>query len=275
MRATKLLLSASILVSAAACGDDAIYGIDPYQDYEDENVTVINGDDTVPIATGQLDGETCLQLTEDNCVPVNREGKYCNTDSGPVDVVVVNGEVAEVVCYRDSGTNETTVVTTSTGGDVDVPQTANGSVLTFDPATNGVPIEGNVTVDGNNVTVYGNGPDNTIIEGNLIITGNNTRIRGVRVKGNVEISLNTAAILFSVIEGNLVMNYNNSLAAENQVYGNLEVKKNNTILVRNGVAGNLQNDGSGTSCDGNYVIDDANNDKHLDEGEAGAALSCN
>lgn len=275
MRKRLLLPLLCISLLGSACGDDALYGTDPYQNYEDENVTVINGDETVPIATGQLDGETCLQLTEDNCVPVNREGKYCKTATGPVDVVVVNGSVAEVVCYRDSDTNETTVVTTSTGGDVDVPQTANGSVLTFDPATDGVPIEGNVTVDGNNVTVYGNGPDKTIIDGNLVITGNNTRIRGVRVKGNVEISLNTAAILFSVIEGNLVMNYNNSLAAENQIYGNLEVKKNNTILVRNGVAGNLSVDGSGTSCDGNYAITDPDGNKTLDEGEVGAALSCN
>ena len=64
-------------------------------------------------------------------------------------------------------------------------------------------------------------------------------------------------------------------AAENQIYGNLEVKKNNTILVRNGVGGDLQNDGSGTTCDGNYAIDDADDDKTLDEGEKGATLSCN
>lgn len=274
-RNPSLILSLGLLLPA--CGDgDPLFSTDPFQDYEEENVTVINGDETVPIASGRLeDGTTCLQLTEETCVPVERSGRYCNTDSGPVDVVVVNGEVQAVVCYRDSGTAQTTVVVTDTDGNVDLPQTANGAVLTFDPATNGVPIEGNVTVDGNNVTVYGNGPENTIIEGNLVITGNNARIRGVRVKGNVEISLNTAAILFSIIEGNLVMNFNNSLAAENQVYGNLEVKKNNTSLVRNGVAGNLAIEGSGTICDGNYAISDANGNKTLDEGEKGAALNCN
>lgn len=275
MRTLGTSISLCLGLSLIACEKDGIYSTDPFQDYEEENVTIINGDDTVPIATGQLDGETCLQLTAENCVPVDRTGRYCNTDSGPVDVVVANGEVQEVVCYRDSGTSETTVVVTDTSGNVDLPQTANGAVLTFDPATNGVPIEGNVTVDGNNVTVYGNGPENTIINGNLVITGNNARIRGVRVKGNVEISLNTAAILFSIIEGNLVMNFNNSLAAENQVYGNLEVKMNNTSLIRNGVGGNLAIDGAGTICDGNYAIDDANDNKTLDEGEKGAELSCN
>jgi hypothetical protein len=262
------------LVSLLACGDDPLYSTDPFQDYEDGNVTVLNGDDTVPIATGQLDGETCLQLTEETCVPVTRDGRYCKTDQGPVDVVVVDGQVKEVVCYRDSDTTDTTVVVTNTEGGVDLPQTANGAVLTFGPATNGVPIEGDVTVDGNNVTVYGNGPENTIINGDLVISGNNARIRGVRVTGNVSITLNTAAILFSVIEGNLILDMNNSLAAENQVYGNIEVRKNNSTLVRNGVRGNLDIQGSGTICDGNYAITDPNNNKTLDEGETGAALSC-
>ena len=275
MRKLTTALTLASVCSLSACGDDPLYSTDPFQEYDDGNVTVVNGDETVPIATGQLNGETCLQLTEDNCVPVTRDGRYCNSDQGPVDVVVVDGQVKEVVCYRDSDTSKTTVVVTDTEGDVDLPQTANGAVLTFGPETNGIPIEGNVSVDGNNVTVYGNGPENTIINGNLVITGNNARIRGVRVKGNVEISLNTAAILFSVIEGNLVMNHNNSLAAENHVYGNIEVKKNNTTLVRNGVRGGLMIDGSGTICDGNYAISDPNDNKTLDEGEAGAALNCN
>lgn len=252
-----------------ACGDPPppAISMDPHQDYEDENVTVLGGDDRIPIATGQVSqGEDCLQLDDETCVPVDRTGKYCKDGSGPVDVVVVDGEVVQIVCYEDADTTEgPSVVVTSSAGDVEVAQMDNGGVVTFGAETDGVPIEGDVTVDGNNVSVYGNGPDNTIIEGNLTITGNNARVRGIHVMGNVIIDLNTAAFLLSEVDGNVVVRSNNSLVAAVRVHGNVEVPGNNTILVQNEVAGAWQIEGQGSVCDDNVEwVDDA----------AGETLTC-
>jgi hypothetical protein len=266
---------ACALLVLAACEDTQLASTDPYQDYDDMDVTVIGGTEEVPVATGELvDG--CLQVTETECVPVDREGRYCKTDSGPADVIVVDGQIEEVVCYEDTDGAEgtSTVLDGNNDGDVELPQQDNGGVITFDPSTDGVPIVGDVVVDGNDVTLYGNGPDKSIIDGNLLITGNNARVRGVRVTGNVTIELNTAAFVLSVVEGNLVVRYNNCLIAENDVFGNIVIDGNTTVAVGNGVAGNFENNGEGTICEDNFRFSDPNGDKTLGPDEIGEPVDC-
>ncbi len=271
MRITVLLLALSM-----SCEDTHLAREDPYQDYNDEDVTVIGGDEEVPIATGPLTDDGCLQVTETECTPVARDGRYCKTDSGPVDVVVVDGEIQQVVCYEDTdGTAGTsTILDGNNDGNVDIPQQDNGAVITFDPSTDGVPIVGDVTIDGNDVTLYGNGPDKSIIQGNLLITGNNARVRGIRVTGNVTMDLNTAAFLLSVVEGDLIVRYNNCLIAENDVFGNIVIDGNNTLAVHNGVVGNFENNGDTTICQDNFQFTDANGDKLQTDDEAGEPITC-
>lgn len=256
----------------AACGEETQLYQQPYQEYEDETITVIGGDDAVPVATGTTEDD-CLQISDDTCTPISREGQYCKTDSGPVDIIVVDGEVKEVICYEDVDGAPTEVLD-SEAGDVEIAQEENGTVVTFDPSTDGVPIEGDILVDGNDVTLYGNGPDKTIIDGNLRITGNNARIRGVRVTGNVIIDLNTASFVLGVVEGNLEIRFNNCLAAENDVFGNLVNDGNNTILVGNDVGGGLEGSGLGASCQDNRSFDDANMDFIVTDDEVGDPIEC-
>jgi hypothetical protein len=266
-----------LLTFLAACsGDDQLASTDPHNPYEDGATTVIGGDPETPIASGQVNGEGCLQVDEDTCVAVEREGKYCSNDQGPVDAVVVDGEVVEVVCYEDNdgASGPSIIVDSDSDGDIDVPQNQNGAVITFDPATDGQPIAGNVTLDGNNVTLYGNGPDKSIIDGNLIIIGNNARVRGVHVTGNIEIGLNTAAVVFCVVDGNIQISSNNSLIAETDVYGNVQVEGNNCILVNNDVAGGWQITGSNAICDGNMKFADDNMDRVIAAEEKTTALVC-
>jgi hypothetical protein len=264
------------LLVLSACEDTQLAREEPFQEYNDGDVTVIGQDEEVPIATGQLTDEDCLQVTETDCVPVAREGRYCKTDTGPADVIVVDGMVQEVVCYEDTDGTEGTdqILDGNNDGNIDIPQQDNGAVITFDESTNGVPIEGDVVIDGNDVTIYGNGPDKSIINGNLLITGNNARVRGIRVTGNVTIDLNTAALVLSVVEGNLIVEYNNCLIAENDVFGNIVLNGNNTIAVNNGVAGNFEFNGSGTICQDNHKFADANGDKIVTDDEVGAPIEC-
>jgi len=266
-----------LMATLCACGeDDLLSSANPHNPYEDGATTVIGGAPEMPIASGQVNEDGCLAVTESSCITVEREGKNCSTDQGPVDAVVVDGQVVEVVCYEDTdgAQGPSTIVDTDRDGDLDVPQQDNGAVITFDPMTDGAPFVGNVTVDGNNVTLYGNGPDKSIIDGNLLITGNNARVRGVRVTGDVVIDLNTAALVFAVVEGNLTVVSNNSLVAETDVFGDVQVDGNNSILVNNGAAKGWSISGDGATCDGNHAVGDANADRIAQPEEVGSALAC-
>lgn len=268
-----LLLGVSI--GLFGCEGDTLVSTNPYSAYDEEKVTVIGGDTTVPVANGDLSGEGCLQVTEESCIAVDREGPYCKSETGPVDAVLVGGQVAQVVCYSDEAQKGPVEVIDGDGdGDLDIPQNENGSVIIFAGSSDGKPFVGDVVLDANDVTLYGNGPDKSIIQGNLTITGNNARVRGIRVTGNVTIDLNTAALLLSVVEGNLQVQSNNSLVAETAVFGNFTVTGNNTILVGDGTAGNWEITGGGARCERNYRINDENSDRIVGETERGEALSC-
>ena len=270
----KRTLCSALLFLSSGCGDDDVLYQQPYQEYEDGDVTVIGaGDGEARVATGAQDG-ACIEVSGDICTPVERTGQYCKSDSGPVDVIVVDGQVRQVVCYEDSSGDGPEEVLKTDSGNVEVPQQENGSVVTFDESTDGQPIEGNITIDGNDVTLYGNGPDKSIIKGNLTITGNNARIRGIRVTGNVVMELNTAALLLSVVEGNLVIRSNNNLVAENDIFGNLVNDGNNTILVGNDVGQNFEGEGSGAVCQDNFSFDDSNEDQSVSPEERGDLIEC-
>jgi hypothetical protein len=271
----KQWIAIPLLCVAAGCGEsDKLASTDPYKPYMDANVTVIGGDPSKPVATGQLTSQGCLQVTAQNCVAVQRTGQYCKETSGPADVVVVNGMVKEVVCYSTASASMHPTVIKPMGGAVNIPQSSNGAVLTFDPSTDGMVIPGNVTLDANDVTLYGSGPDKSIIGGDLVITGNNARVRGIRVKGNVVIDLNTAALVLSVVEGNLHLGANNALVAETDVFGNVEASGNGELLVGDGCGGGWQIEGHGDSCDHDFAFMDKNSDKIVQMTEQGAALSC-
>jgi hypothetical protein len=243
-----------VLVTGLSACSSSDPSSDPYQPYSDGQVTVIDAETSgVSTATG-LPEEGCLTVADGTCVPVDRTGRYCETGSGPADVIVSGGEVIEIVCYENtsSASGPVTIVDGNLDGNLDIPQQASGGVLLIGQGT----IRGNVTLDGNNVSLYGEGPNRSVIDGNLLVTGNNARVRGIRVTGNVVIELNTASIVLSDIEGNLDIRSNNTLSANNRVLGNLTVTGNNTTLVSNWVQGNLEDDGSNTICDGNRAFTD-------------------
>jgi hypothetical protein len=243
-----------------------------YAPYSERQVAVVGtADESGSVVRGSADlgQDDCLVVGE-QCIPAKRLG--CDRSSGPADVVVRHGQIAYVVCYGD--TNAPTRLITSEGGAVQVPKNASNAVLVFDPATNGVPIEGDVVIDGNNVTLYGNGPDQTIIQGNLIITGNNARVRGITVLGNVVIDKNNTSLVLTRVEGNVILNLNNALVAGCEIFGNLQASFNNHVLIDNGIAGNLELTGNNYTCSGNFRIDDANSNKRVDENERGDSLSC-
>jgi hypothetical protein len=245
-----------------------------FDPHEDENVAVI-GDDAVTVS-GPVGSGDCVQVSENLCVPVDTEGGRCEREGGPVDVIVVDGVVVEVVCFppADDADRATVTVDGNTQGDIDVVQNANNTTVVFDESSNGVPFAGDVNVDGNDVAIYGNGPDNTIIEGDVVISGNNVRLRGVTIAGNLSITLNSAAVVLSRIHGDVLITKNGTVFVENDVYGDFTSTSNGNVLVGNDVQGAWSVGGNGSACDENTAFTDGDGSHGIDDGELGDPLVC-
>jgi hypothetical protein len=212
-------------------------------------------------------GAGCLKGVDGKCVDLSKE--CAPTDK--VDVILdKGGTVVDIVCYP-------TGTTPVSSGEANPPEGrtyANNEVVVLDDKADGDDIDGNVDVDSNNVTLWGNGPEVSVINGNVVLSKNNGVIRGVRIKGNVTLSGNNATLLLSVVEGNILITGNNNVVAATDVFGNIEVSGQNGALVSNRISGEIKNEGSELTCSENVALDDKNGNKTADPGEAGAALSC-
>jgi hypothetical protein len=284
----KLVCGAAILASvAASCGGDE----GTAQEWE---VREAPGDETgygdaevvviAPGGTGQSttyevngDGSGCVQVNADTCVDVaGARGRYCGDADAQADIILnADGEVIDVICYPSpAGGTPIKDVVVETDGGVELPQNANGAVLVFDEATDGVPIEGNVDLESERVVVFGNGVDKTIFAGNLHLASNNARVRGVTVQGNLEVAKNSNnnTVSFCKILGNVSAEGNGFTMANCQVFGNLDIKGNGATLLNIGVAGEWK-PGS-AACDGCYSFEDANDDDLVQDTELGDPLEC-
>ncbi len=240
--------------------------------YEQGRATVIGSDTEGRRIEGSVvvNEDGCI-VVGDDCIPVRGIGQ-CDLESGPLDIVVADGEVQSAVCYGDLA--EPTDVVTNESGDVVLPQNANNAVLVFAPETNGVAIEGDLSVDGNNVTIFGNGPDETIIDGDVALTGNNARIRGVTIKGDLTIGLNNLSAVLVRVEGNVIIEGNNAVLAGSVVFGNLTSGSNNHVLVDNRLRGDLELTGANYTCADNHAFSSDDFTYTLDTEPRGELLVC-
>lgn len=248
-------------------GDSVTYG--------ETSDVVVTADGTTYVVTNE-GGEGCVDIG-DECVDItDAEGRYCDDENAQADVLLdENGDVVSVVCYppADEGTTVTELETDS--GTVELPSNQNGTVITFPAESDGEPLDGNVTLDGERVVLYGNGVDETIINGNIVLASNNARLRGLTVQGNVDVedNANNGSIVLCRIEGNLTVKSNGMTLASCEVYGNVTVDGNGTTLVNIGVQGEWKVSDSSV-CEGCYSFSDENDDKLLQEDEVGEALEC-
>lgn len=252
-------------------GDETGYG-------EDTTVVVTPGDENegTTIVTGDPDTDECIEL-EGACVSLaEAKERECGDASVQADVVVIDGEVVDVICYppKDEGTL-IEEVGRDADGNIELPQNQNGAVIVFSEETNGESIEGDVTLEAERTVLYGNGVDNTILGGNLTMRTNNAQIRGLTVEGNlkVEQTSNNATISFCKVGGNLTVASNGVSVLNCQVFGNVDVTGNNATLINVGVQGEWKVDDS-AFCDGCYSFDDEDGDSLVDTAERGDELLC-
>lgn len=285
---TTLILTTALLIvcSSAACGPDETasgYSVTEgagddtnYGDNTDVVITPGGTQDDQFIVSGEPDGN-CVQI-EDACVEIDEaKGRYCDQDGAQADIILdENGEVLEVVCYPppESGA-PLEEVSVSEDGTVNVPQNASGSVIVFDETTNGEPLEGDITLDAERVSFFGNGVDETIIDGNLSFASNNARARGLTVTGDLSVAKNSNnnAITFCKVHGSVDVQGNGMRLVNCQVFGDVSVAGNGATLVNIGVQGEWDVN-SGASCHGCYSFEDEDEDFIVLEEEQGDPLSC-
>lgn len=164
-------------------------------------------------------------------------------------ILAEDGEVLDVICYK----REVAIV--ELGGDPVASATAgNNTVLVLDGEDDGVDVEGDVTLEGNNAVVFGEGADVSVIGGTLRLEKNNAVVRGVTIKGDVTIDKNNAKLIFTTIEGDLTISGNNTTVAESRVLGEIRVLGVNTVLVQNELATDSVT-GKNLSCNDNVRIE--------------------
>ncbi len=279
VRTTTLLFLA---IMASSCGSDD--ASKQWRVTEGEGGTTTYGQDSTVIVTNDSEviisgnGDGCADISKDVCIDPNQvKEDECGDANAQADIIVVDGQIVEVICYppNDEGTPIEEIALDGEGN-ADIPQNESGTVVIFPEATNGESIPGDITLTAERVSLFGNGVDNTILEGNLIFSSNGSQVRGVTVQGNVTIDgiSNNASLTFCRVHGNLEVIGNGVTVANCTVFGNLVVTGNNTKLVNIGVQGNWEVN-SYELCSGCYSFDDADDDFVVHPDEMGDGLCAN
>lgn len=186
-------------------------------------------------------------------------------------VVDRDGRLLDFVCYPGEATLTVDQVEAQRGA---IAQNQNNTVILLDDLDDGVDVEGDVSVDANNVVIYGESPATAVISGNLTVDGNNALVRGVRIQGDASLIKNGVVLALCVIEGDLVISANNVEVIACDVLGNVTVTGNNVKLLGNRIGGVLSVSANGAACVDNFAVADANGDRVVDDGELGAPLAC-
>lgn len=278
VRATTLLVLA---IFAANCGSDDTSN--QWRITEGKGDTVAYGDDSTVIITDATSdevivsgtGDGCADISKDVCIDPNQvKQEECGDANAQADIIVVDGQIVEVICYppNDEGT-PIEEIAVDADGNAEVPQNESGTVVIFPESTNGESIPGDINLTAERVSLFGNGPENTILEGNLTFSSNNAQVRGVTVQGNVVMDgvSNNTSLTFCSVHGNLEIKANGATVANCTVFGNVVVTGNNTKLINIGVQGNWEVN-SYELCSGCYSFDDADNDLAVHPDEIGDSL---
>lgn len=235
---------------------------DPFS--TDPGTTVVIGaGDGGQVITPDADG--CFDV-DGTCLP---EAQQCAENEKADIIVDANGKVLEVVCYPA----DSTPPPVSESGDVALGN-ENGGVVSVDGNDDGTDVEGDVSAEGNNVVVYGQGAGVSVIGGSVSAVGNNFALRGVRVLGDVVVDGNNAALVLSVFEGSVTITGNNTVIAESTFLGPVTMTGNNSVVVTCRFAANPAIVGDNTVCESNFTGADTSGDKLLSAEEAAAPLVC-
>lgn len=202
----------------------------------------------------------------DACETLDEE---CGDDAAADVILDADGHVADVICYEQDVSVETVSIDKVTSAEA-----GNKTVLVLDGVADGLDVEGNVILSGNNATLWGEGADVSEIGGSVKIAKNNAIVRGVRIHGDVAITKNNAQFSLCVIEGDLTVTGNNATIADCVVLGAVKIAGVNTVLVQNRFGSAYEIGGKNLTCNENYVFVDADEDGSFEADEEGDEVTC-
>lgn len=222
-----------------------------------------------------VDDGACVEIAPTACLPRVRAGRYCTEDGGPVDVILRDGLVADMVCFPP-GPDGPLHVAAVDGEVPTIPDDLDHRAVVF--ADTDAVVEGDVVIEGDHVAIYGAGPDRTRIRGDVHLRGRFARLRGVRVEGDVFVEDAQAAITFSRVHGDLIVGggeTERSVIAGNELLGKVIVRAAGATIVANRVQGPFLIFGEDARCADNLAFDDLDGDATMDEqGEVLGRLGC-
>lgn len=204
----------------------------------------------------------------DYCLDADAVGR-CDGGETTTEVVVdADGNVLDVVCIPP-GVEAVQALDLADG---EVDQTSNSTALIF--TDDGGRFDGDLTVDGNNVVLYGHDPEDAVIDGTLTLEGNNGIVRGVSITGDLLISKNNPIVVFCVVQGDVTIESNNSKLSGCDIWGDVTIMGNNTELHGNRIGGTLTDRGQNTGCTGNSAFLDENADGTIADAETLGPITC-
>lgn len=254
----KFLLAALSSVLTLACGADP-----SYYPGGDHTTSVVSGGGAEQYGTPS--GTGCVVTPLNPCI---KPQSMCG-DSARADVILnPDGSVLSIICYPLRAPGDPVVLIPAQGP----VATGNKGVVVLDP---GQVVNGNLTVDGNNATVFGAGPAVSTITGDLAVSFNDGVVRGVSIRGNAVIGGNNTSLFWCVIDGDVTINSNDNILADCDIYGKVTINGNNNQLVGNRIQGGIKVNANNTSCQGNVGFTDVNANQVIEPAEVGSKLTCN
>lgn len=188
--------------------------------------------------------EDCAKLSDELCYDVSQD---CGEGEAADVYVNESGEVSEVVCFPKVDKNSTNIKVVE--GQDDALKIVEDGIFVLEGDADAPAVTGDVSIDQNGVTLWGESPEDAVVDGNVTVDKNNVLIRGITVTGNVTIEFNNAQLTNCVIEGNLELHANNTTVAGCSVQGNVIVTGNNSAFTSVTAEGSFDNSGENTACE--------------------------
>ena len=198
-----------------------------------------------------VDGD-CAEYNSDVCFNPSED---CEGGDAAEVYVDESGEVLEVICFPAAEEGNADVIVAE-GGQTEVAL-GNNDVLVLGTSDDEPAFVGDLELDSNNVTIWGDDPATSVLDGNLSITKNNALISGITITGDVIVTFNDARFSNCVIKGNLVLQGNNAKVAGCVVEGDVVVEGNNSAFTLTDIKGEFSDGGMNTTCEeSSQLLDD-------------------
>ncbi len=264
------------LLAATACGTE---GVQPSTDvgapYSEGRMSWIGtASGGLPVrGSAQVAADACVEIAPTACLAPARAGRFCERSGGPWDLVVIDGEPVVATCYPPAADGEAVRIE---GDAASLP--ADVDMATIVLAEDAV-ITGDVIVDGDHVSIYGEGTSQPRIDGDVYLRGRNARLRGLEVNGSVYVENDQAAIAFSRIRGDVDIAWadeetDGSILLGNDIVGQVTFRASLGVLAGNRVQGPFVVLGTDETCVDNLAFIDRNDDGVMDDGEVLGRLAC-